>query len=324
MSYSPTLGPSTPGPRPAQISIKDFEIIKPISKGAFGSVFLAKKRTTGEYFAIKVLKKSDMIAKNQVMNVKAERKALIMQTDSPFVVKLYFTFQSKDYLYLVMEYLNGGDCAALIKGMGELPEEWARNYLAEVVLGLEYLHGKGIVHRDLKPDNLLIDQNGHLKLTDFGLSRIGFLNRRARNQSTSLKEVPKSCIGTPDYLAPESILGTGQDAMVDWWALGVILYEFLYGIPPFNADSPEEVFENILSRSIDWYEGQVHISPEARDLMERLMSTDVEKRLGANGVDEVKSHPFFAGIDWETLLTERPAFIPQPESIEDTDYFDGR
>ncbi|ORX89263.1 hypothetical protein K493DRAFT_410535 [Basidiobolus meristosporus CBS 931.73] len=404
--YSPTLSPATPGPRSAQISIKDFEIIKPISKGAFGSVYLAKKRTTGEYFAIKVLKKSDMITKNQVMNVKAERKALIMQTDSPFVVKLYFTFQSKDYLYLVMEYLNGGDCAALIKGMGELPEEWARNYLAEVVLGLEYLHGKGIIHRDLKPDNLLIDQNGHLKLTDFGLSRIGFLNRRARNQSTSLKvnitgarsdsfgppspyldhlsstdspsnilhtpnvpnfldsprnsvasnfsdstpggnsvpgtplgslfltdeafqnfkeeESPKKCVGTPDYLAPESILGTQQDAMVDWWALGVILYEFIYGVPPFNADTPEKVFENILSRNIDWHEDQFDVSPEARDLMERLMCTDVEKRLGLNGIEEVKNHPFFAGIHWDTLLTERPAFIPQPESIEDTDYFDGR
>ncbi|KAK9768824.1 rim15, signal transduction response regulator [Basidiobolus ranarum] len=408
--YSPTIGPATPGLRSAQISIKDFEVIKPISKGAFGSVYLAKKRTTGEYFAIKVLKKSDMITKNQVMNVKAERKALIMQTDSPFVVKLYFTFQSKDYLYLVMEYLNGGDCAALIKGMGELPEEWARNYLAEVVLGLEYLHGKGIIHRDLKPDNLLIDQNGHLKLTDFGLSRIGFLNRR--NQSTSLKvntsggdrnsygppspyldftsssdspnnviqaqqqfhvqngldgkrnsitsnasdstaggiggseipgtplgnllltdeaiqnikdeEAPKKCVGTPDYLAPESILGTVQDAMVDWWALGVILYEFIYGIPPFNADSPEKVFENILSRNIDWHEDQVQVSPEARDLMEQLMCTNAENRLGANGVEEVKNHPFFAGIEWDTLLTERPAFIPQPDSIEDTDYFDGR
>jgi hypothetical protein len=133
--------------RPTFPSIKDFDIIKPISKGAFGSVFLAKKRTTGDYYAIKFLKKSDMIAKNQVTNVKAERMILMSQTDSPFVTKLYYTFQSKDYLYLVLEYLNGGDCSALIKVIGSLPEDWAKNYLAEVTLGLEYLQSKNVIHR---------------------------------------------------------------------------------------------------------------------------------------------------------------------------------
>lgn len=133
--------------RPTFPSIKDFDIIKPISKGAFGSVFLAKKRTTGDYYAIKFLKKSDMIAKNQVTNVKAERMILMSQTDSPFVTKLYYTFQSKDYLYLVLEYLNGGDCSALIKVIGSLPEDWTRNYLAEVTLGLEYLQSRNVIHR---------------------------------------------------------------------------------------------------------------------------------------------------------------------------------
>lgn len=135
--------------RPTPPSIKDFDIIKPISKGAFGSVFLAKKRATGDYYAIKFLKKSDMIAKNQVTNVKAERMILMTQTDSPFVTKLYYTFQSKDYLYLVLEYLNGGDCSALVKVLGSLPEDWARNYLAEVTLGLAYLHDRNIIHRQV-------------------------------------------------------------------------------------------------------------------------------------------------------------------------------
>lgn len=275
---TPTRRPGTAKPP----SIKDYKIIKPISKGAFGSVFLAKRRATGEYFALKVLRKSDMVAKNQVKNVKAERMILMMQEDSPWVVRLYYSFQSKDSLYLVMEYLNGGDCATLIKSLGQLDEDWARSYLAEVVCGLEYLHGRGIVHRDLKPDNLLIDANGHLKLTDFGLSRLGFLNRRARvNQGDTMgsegsgtgsfpqdayinmwlkreegegggegeggtgrrrssdhsvlsldpldespgskspmsrggQQTPVPVAGTPDYLAPESILGTGQDSMVDW------------------------------------------------------------------------------------------------------------
>jgi serine/threonine-protein kinase RIM15 len=144
---SPRLPPVAPLSRTTPTSIKDFEIIKPISKGAFGSVFLARKKVTGDYFAIKVLKKADMIAKNQITNVKAERMILMQQAESPFVAKLYWTFQSKENLYLVMEYLNGGDCAALIKSLGSLPEVWTKNYIAEVVLGLEYLHDRGVVHR---------------------------------------------------------------------------------------------------------------------------------------------------------------------------------
>lgn len=154
LTSPPTTGPlsprqtsSQPLPRTTPTSIKDFDIIKPISKGAFGSVFLAKKKATGDYYAIKVLKKADMIAKNQITNVKAERMILMKQAESPFVAKLYFTFQSKDNLYLVMEYLNGGDCAALIKSLGSLPEEWTKNYIAEVILGLDYLHQRGVVHR---------------------------------------------------------------------------------------------------------------------------------------------------------------------------------
>ncbi|CAO3680429.1 unnamed protein product [Rhizopus stolonifer] len=385
----PGKSPSSPlhapvASRPTFPSIKDFDIIKPISKGAFGSVFLAKKRTTGDYYAIKFLKKSDMIAKNQVTNVKAERMILMSQTDSPYVTKLYYTFQSKDYLYLVLEYLNGGDCSALIKVIGSLTEDWTRNYLAEVTLGLEYLQSKNIVHRDLKPDNLLIDHNGHLKLTDFGLSRIGFLDRRVRDELTTQpfspgspapsrsgtppqspadttvyrhsyfsllfdpssgnessesrpqrrplstafgdstkNSTPRQAVGTPDYLAPESILGTGQDSMVDWWALGVICYEFLYGIPPFHAETPDKVFENILSCRIDWHE-HIPVSPEARDFMERLMTSDPTQRLGYHGAQEVKQHPFFKSIQWDTFLTESPSFIPHPEGMEDTDYFDTR
>jgi len=144
---SPRQTSSQPLPRTTPTSIKDFDIIKPISKGAFGSVFLAKKKATGDYYAVKVLKKADMIAKNQITNVKAERMILMKQAESPFVAKLYFTFQSKDNLYLVMEYLNGGDCAALIKSLGSLPEEWTKNYIAEVILGLDYLHQRGVVHR---------------------------------------------------------------------------------------------------------------------------------------------------------------------------------
>ncbi|KAJ2206894.1 rim15, signal transduction response regulator, partial [Coemansia sp. RSA 518] len=167
---------------PTVPSIHDFDLLKPISKGAYGSVYLAKKRSTCTYYAIKILKKADMIAKNQIGNVRAERAIMMAQTGSPFVVRLLYTFQSRSNLYLVMEYLNGGDCAALLKAIGVLPEDWARQYLAEVVLGIEDLHKRNVVHRDLKPDNLLIDSEGHLKLTDFGLSKLGFLGRRVGQQ----------------------------------------------------------------------------------------------------------------------------------------------
>ncbi|KAF3919584.1 hypothetical protein ABW20_dc0103271 [Dactylellina cionopaga] len=341
---SPRLTSVTPGSTKFSApSIKDFEIIKPISKGAFGSVYLSKKKTTGDYYAIKVLKKADMIAKNQVTNVRAERAIMMVQGESDFVAKLFWTFASKDYLYLVMEYLNGGDCAALIKVMGGLPEEWAKKYMSEVVLGIEHLHDRGIVHRDLKPDNLLIDQKGHLKLTDFGLSRMGLLGRQKRalqgsSESTPdlLKQGPflalfdpedsnRKFVGTPDYLAPETINGTGQDEMSDWWSVGCILFEFLYGYPPFMADTHEKVFDNILNRRIDWPdEEDCPVSPEAKDIMNKLMCIDQEKRLGANGSEDIKNHPFFAGINWDQILHDEAFFIPAPKDIEDTEYFDSR
>lgn len=473
---------SNPQPRAVQTSIKDFEIIKPISKGAFGSVYLSKKKSTGDYYAIKVLKKADMVAKNQVTNVKAERAIMMWQGESDFVAKLYWTFSSKDYLYLVMEYLNGGDCASLIKVLGALPEDWTMKYIAEVVLCVQHLHSRQIVHRDIKPDNLLIDAKGHLKLTDFGLSRMGLIGRQKRainakpgdappdllkagpfrrapsitsSRSTSLdyqgsthspsqtpsltpafannelnqpsyfslyressrepsrrtsghrsdsgdsealntmfrrfsvaegrtpieeetaseegtaspdpyalhtvasnssnprtdhaaqtapmappmmalfdpEDDSRRFVGTPDYLAPETISGMGQDEMSDWWSLGCVLFECLYGRPPFNAETPEEVFQNILSRNIHWPtdDEEDMVSEEAKDLVNKLICLDPKERLGsnkneayANGGEEIKAHPWFNEINWETLREDEASFIPAGENPEDTEYFDAR
>ncbi|KAG0141380.1 hypothetical protein CROQUDRAFT_31284, partial [Cronartium quercuum f. sp. fusiforme G11] len=310
-------------------SIKDFDMLKPISKGAFGQVWLAKKKTTGDYYAIKILKKQDMIAKNQIMNVKSERKILMNQADSDFVVKLFYTFSSRDHLYLVMEYLNGGDCAALVKALGNLPEEWTRNYVAEVVMGLEYLHSTGVVHRDLKPDNLLIDHRGHLKLTDFGLSKIGLLGRQAAEPRPSKSDAShKNFVGTP-----ERILEIGLDEMVDWVSLAGKLISlliiglwvrFLYGIPPFHDSTLDKVFDRILSRRLEFPESDDEISADAIDFMDRLMCTDPKQRLGAKGAQEVKAHPFLANIDWANLFKNEASFVPSVTDPESTDYFDPR
>lgn len=325
-------------------SIDDFEIIKPISRGAFGRVFLAKKRTTGDLFAIKVLKKADMIRKNAVESILAERDILIT-VRNPFVVRFFYSFTCRENLYLVMEYLNGGDLYSLLRNLGCLDEEVARVYIAEVVLALEYLHSLRVVHRDLKPDNLLIAHDGHIKLTDFGLSKVGLINSTddlsgPAVSGTSLLEEDeshtytsedqrerrkkRSAVGTPDYLAPEILLGTGHAYTADWWSVGVILFELLVGIPPFNAEHPQTIFDNILNRKIPWPEVPDEMSLEAHDLIDRLLTEDPNQRLGARGASEVKQHVFFKDINWDTLSRQKAAFVPASESALDTSYFTSR
>ncbi|XP_058227581.1 probable serine/threonine protein kinase IREH1 isoform X2 [Rhododendron vialii] len=312
-------------------SIDDFEIIKPISRGAFGRVFLAKKRTTGDLFAIKVLKKADMIRKNAVESILAERDILI-SVRNPFVVRFFYSFTCRENLYLVMEYLNGGDLYSLLRNLGCLDEDVARVYIAEVVLALDYLHSLRVVHRDLKPDNLLIAHDGHIKLTDFGLSKVGLINSTddlsgpAASGTTLLgedetqlsisehqrdRQKKRSAVGTPDYLAPEILLGTGHGASADWWSVGVILFELIVGIPPFNAEHPQSIFDNILNRKIPWPRVPEEMSYEAQDLIDQLLTEDPQQRLGARGASEVKQHPFFRDINWDTLARQKLFFSPR-------------
>ncbi|XP_015576027.2 probable serine/threonine protein kinase IRE4 isoform X1 [Ricinus communis] len=320
-------------------SIDDFEIIKPISRGAFGKVFLARKRITGDLFAIKVLKKLDMLRKNDVQRILAERNILIT-VRNPFVVRFFYSFTCRDNLYLVMEYLNGGDLYSLLRKVGCLEEDVARIYIAELVLALEYLHSLGIVHRDLKPDNILIAHDGHIKLTDFGLSKIGLINSTmdlagpetnedevsdAHNPHIQTEETNRqSAVGTPDYLAPEILLGTEHGYAADWWSVGIILFELITGIPPFTAERPEIIFDNILNRKIPWPPVPESMSYEAHDLINRLITHDPDQRLGSNGSAEVKSYPFFRGIDWDNLALQKAVFVPSPDSADDTSYFVSR
>ncbi|XP_051495354.1 microtubule-associated serine/threonine-protein kinase 3 isoform X5 [Apus apus] len=306
----------------------DFETIKLISNGAYGAVYLVRHRETRQRFALKKINKQNLILRNQIQQVFVERDILTF-AENPFVVSMFCSFETKRHLCMVMEYVEGGDCATLLKNMGPLPVDMAKMYFAETVLALEYLHNYGIVHRDLKPDNLLITSMGHIKLTDFGLSKIGLMNMTTNLYEGHMEKdtrefMDKQVCGTPEYIAPEVILIQGYGKPVDWWAMGIILYEFLVGCVPFFGDTPEELFGQVISDEIMWPEGDEALPADAQDLITRLLRQCPLERLGTGGAQEVKHHSFFLHLDWNGLLRQKAEFIPQLESEDDTSYFDTR
>ena len=337
-----------------KISIFDFEPLKIIGKGAFGEVRVCKYIPNGDIVAIKKMKKEEMHKKNQVLHVRAERDVL-SEAKNEWIVDLKFSFQDTHYLYLGMEFLPGGDLMSLLMARDILPEHEAKFYAAEIVLAIESVHKLDCIHRDLKPDNVLIDANGHIKLSDFGLSKkLDFklldnndlknnynnINNNIKGNKNSLSYAQQfsqfksmkskkrrafafSTVGTPDYIAPEVIRQKGYGQEIDWWSLGVIMFEMMIGYPPFFSESSTETCKKIL----DWkntlnIRPEANISQEAEDILRKLIN-DPEVRLGTNGADEIKSHPFFKGIDWnhikETLI---PPFIPELKNNYDTKYFD--
>uniref|UniRef100_A0A7M4FFE6 non-specific serine/threonine protein kinase n=1 Tax=Crocodylus porosus TaxID=8502 RepID=A0A7M4FFE6_CROPO len=262
----------------------DFETIKLISNGAYGAVYLVRHKETRQRFAIKKINKQNLVLRNQIQQVFVERDILTF-AENPFVVSMFCSFETRRHLCMVMEYVEGGDCATLLKNMGPLPVDMARMYFAETVLALEYLHNYGIVHRDLKPDNLLITSMGHIKLTDFGLSKIGLMNMTTNlyegHMTKDTREfMDKQVCGTPEYIAPEVILMQGYGKPVDWWAMGIILYEFLVGCVPFFGDTPEELFGQVISDEIMWPEGDEALPADAQDLIMRLLRQCPLERVG--------------------------------------------
>ncbi|XP_045079458.1 microtubule-associated serine/threonine-protein kinase 3-like isoform X2 [Coregonus clupeaformis] len=306
----------------------DFETIKLISNGAYGAVYLVRHRDTRQRFAMKKINRQNLVLRNQIQQVFVERDILTF-AENPFVVSMFCSFETRRHLCMVMEYVEGGDCANLLKNMGPLPVDMTRMYFAETVLALEYLHNYGIVHRDLKPDNLLITSMGHIKLTDFGLSRVGLMNMTTNLYEGHMEKdtrefIDKQVCGTPEYIAPEVILRQGYGKPVDWWAMGVILYEFLVGCVPFFGDTPEELFGQVVSDDIIWPDGDEALPADAQDMITRLLRQSPLERLGTGGAPEVKQHPFFFRLDWNGLLRQKAEFIPQLEAEDDTSYFDTR
>lgn len=268
-------------------SLEDFQVLKQLNRGAFGGVYLVKKGSTNDLFALKIMEKSEMIQKNMVANVLLERK-ILMLVKNAFVVRLFYAFQTRDHLILVLEWMSGGDLAAILRMKGRLDRETTQMIVAELVFGLGYLHENDIVHRDVKPSNILIDEEGHVKLTDFGLAE-------------TMLTMTGRVIGTPDYMAPEVITGKSQNSSIDWWSVGCVLFEMLVGAPPFIDSSPEKIFSRISNHeTIDWSDlpPNVQLDNITRDLIDWLLKPKANDRPSQG---EIMTHGFFTGVDWNNL-----------------------
>ncbi|KAH3742996.1 AGC/NDR/NDR protein kinase [Pelomyxa schiedti] len=332
----------------------DFKTIKVIGKGAFGEVRLVQKKDNSEMYAMKKLNKGEMMEKEQVAHVRAERDILVTaQKENPWVVKLHSSFQDAEFLYLIMEFLPGGDLLTLLVKYDTFSEQVARFYIAEILLAIESVHQLNYIHRDIKPDNVLLDKEGHIKLTDFGLctgfhkmhssnfyenlvseakmlkiknvteirSTVGTISRRSYKEKRLLAY---STVGTPDYTAPEVFLQVGYGRECDYWSLGCIAYEMLVGFPPFASESSTETCLKILNCSETFaFPPDLSLSAEARDLVSRLVC-ESSRRLGAvGGAAEIKAHPFFKGIDWEHFREGTVApIVPDIKGPADVSHFD--
>ncbi|XP_059760706.1 myotonin-protein kinase isoform X2 [Balaenoptera ricei] len=305
----------------ARLQRDDFEILKVIGRGAFSEVAVVKMKQTGQVYAMKIMNKWDMLKRGEVSCFREERDVLV-NGDQRWITQLHFAFQDENYLYLVMEYYVGGDLLTLLSKFGErIPAEMARFYLAEIVMAIDSVHRLGYVHRDIKPDNILLDRCGHIRLADFG----SCLKLRADGTVRSLVAV-----GTPDYLSPEILQavgggpGTGSyGPECDWWALGVFAYEMFYGQTPFYADSTAETYGKIVhyKEHLSLPLADAGVPDEARDLIQQLLCPP-EMRLGRNGAGDFQKHPFFFGLDWDSLRDSVPPFTPDFEGATDTCNFD--
>lgn len=289
--------------------LSDLELKETLGTGSFGRVRLVKHTKSSKFCALKILKKQEIIRLKQVEHILAEA-SLLQEIDHPFIVNLLKGFMDEDRLYLLLEYVVGGELFFHLRKAGKFPNDVAKFYSAEVVLAFEYVHSKNIVYRDLKPENLLLDRDGNVKITDFGFAK------RVTDRTFTL-------CGTPEYLAPEIIQSKGHNKAVDWWALGILLFEMLVGYPPFYDESPYKIYEKILEGKIQFPKW---VDEKAKDLIQGLLVLDKSKRLGSlkRGVEDIKRHQFYGGVDWNVLLAKK---VPAPISVTlrdggDTHYFD--
>jgi serine/threonine protein kinase len=299
-----------------RLSAEDFDIVKVIGRGAFGEVQLVRMKHNNRVYAMKTLSKYDLIKRSDSAFYWEERD-IMAHADSPWVVGLHFAFQDSSYLYMVMEYMPGGDMVSLMARY-DIPEDWARFYTAELVLALETIHYMGYIHRDIKPDNMLLDERGHLKLADFGTCMRMDEHGKVRSDTA---------VGTPDYISPEVLRSQGGNGYYgnecDWWSVGVVLYEMLVGDTPFYAESVMGTYSKIMAHRGEPGYGDCHVGLKAKDLIAKFLA-EGSSRLGTGGAEEVKKHRFFKTTSWtwDTIRQNDAPVVPELKSDIDTQYFD--
>ncbi|XP_029785444.1 cAMP-dependent protein kinase catalytic subunit PRKX isoform X2 [Suricata suricatta] len=277
--------------------------------GTFGRVQLVKDKTAKHFFALKVMSIPDVIRLKQEQHVHNE-KSVLKEVSHPFLVKLFWTCHDERFLYMLMEFVPGGELFTYLRNRGRFSGGTGLFYSAEIVCAIEYLHSKHIVYRDLKPENILLDRDGHIKLTDFGFAK-------------KLVDKTWTLCGTPEYLAPEVIQSKGHGRAVDWWALGILIFEMHSGFPPFFDDNPFGIYQKILAGKIDFPR---HLDFSVKDLIKKLLVVDRTRRLGnmKNGAEDVKRHRWFRTVDWEAVPQRKlkPPIVPKLCGEGDTSNFD--
>lgn len=296
-------------PPPSTVVLDDFDRMRTLGTGSFGRVMLVQHKDNKQYYAMKILDKLKVVKLKQVEHTLNEKR-ILAAISFPFLVNLEFSFKDNSYLYMVLEFINGGEMFSHLRKSGRFNENHSRFYASQVVLGFEYLHHLELVYRDLKPENILITEKGYLKITDFGFAK------HVKGRTWTL-------CGTPEYLAPEIILSKGYNKAVDWWALGVLIYEMAAGYPPFFAEQPIQIYEKIIAGKVRY---PSHFTSDLKDLCRNLLQTDLTKRFGnlKNGVNDIKLHKWFAPTDWLSIykMDVDAPFIPKCKGAGDASNFD--